>query len=168
MNVAEAAKECKQCLLTKNVSDFTKVFVKNKWYLKTKCKKCTANLETLKRQENPERYKKHQEDFRRKSGMQIKKIFTTKEDQYRNKLANKYKYKKRIKHCRNLWDKELTDLVTKEAHDLRLRRNKITGINWHVDHIIPLNGKLVSGLHVWNNLRVIPARLNMEKGNRGC
>jgi len=40
-----------------------------------------------------------------------------------------------------------------------------TGIVHHVDHEIPLQGRRVSGLHVENNLCVIPAADNIRKYN---
>lgn len=41
-----------------------------------------------------------------------------------------------------------------------------TGRQWHVDHIVPLRSQFVCGLHTVANLRIIPGRDNMLKGNR--
>ncbi|MCX9103993.1 hypothetical protein [Aeromonas veronii] len=64
------------------------------------------------------------------------------------------------------WFGELDEMVVVEAHDLAKQRELETGIKWEVDHIIPLAGRKVSGLHVASNIQVIPMTLNRKKSNR--
>lgn len=52
-----------------------------------------------------------------------------------------------------------------DIYALAKLRSKLTGIEWHVDHTVPLNSDIVCGLHCEANLQVIPAGPNISKGN---
>ena len=62
------------------------------------------------------------------------------------------------------WDPDAHLIVAK--YQLATMLSQASGTPHHVDHIIPLQGKKVSGLHVFSNLRVIPGSDNVKKSNK--
>lgn len=171
-------KLCRICKLTLNYEEF----VKSKAFksgIDTICLKCSREKVKLWRQlgnrdyilERQRRLDRNTEHTRMLESAKRLRHY----DKYlRSPLVLKTKFElnatKRKADAKRLlrnanWDTELTDFVTKEAHHLKALRKSITKFDWHVDHIIPLNGRLVSGLHIWSNLRVIPAIINLRKNN---
>ena len=70
------------------------------------------------------------------------------------KLATpKWLNKDQVQQMKNLY---------KEARSL----SKITNIQHHVDHILPLNNEMLSGLHVPWNLQILIYRDNIQKSNK--
>jgi hypothetical protein len=81
-------------------------------------------------------------------------------------LATKAKHRASKRNRTPIWvDKDHLSLI-KEAYELAILRTKMFNFSWHVDHIIPLNGKIVSGLHVIENIQVISGSENLLKNNK--
>lgn len=79
--------------------------------------------------------------------------------------AIKQRHRAKKKQRLPSWFGELDTLVWGEASRLVKLRRGATGIEWHADHMIPMSAHGASGLHVWNNCQVIPAKLNADKSN---
>lgn len=74
--------------------------------------------------------------------------------------------KMHIKQASPAWLSEFDLFYIKELYHLAQLRTTALGIVYHVDHIVPLRGKNVWGLHVPTNLQLLPAKENISKGNR--
>lgn len=82
----------------------------------------------------------------------------------RNALAKNYKEAKSRRMPKWLAQDHLIAIKCKYSVASMLN---IYGVErWHVDHIVPLRGKDVCGLHVPWNLQVIPAKVNISKGRK--
>ena len=69
-----------------------------------------------------------------------------------------------VKETRNVsWADEYK---IKKFYAMAAWLNEVNGPNtWHVDHIIPLMGEFVSGLHTHDNLQILTANQNIMKSN---
>lgn len=122
---------------------------------------------------HPEYFKEFQQSIKRAGKNWYKENKT-----HRNNLSNKHyinnksmyiaKSAKRRAAKLQRTPKWIKDVFIKEINIIYERAKLIkifTDEEWHVDHIIPLQGKTVSGLHVPWNLQLLPASENLSKGN---
>ena len=119
-------------------------------------------------------YEKHKEQI-------LEKMQVHRDANKTEKRAYFKKYKANNAHKVSAWNAKrraaklhrtpvwLTDddyWMLEQAYELAQMRTKLFGFSWQVDHIIPLQGRFVSGLHVPTNVQVIPGLENARKGNR--
>lgn len=81
-------------------------------------------------------------------------------------VANKAAYRARKTQRAPLWLSSFDKLKIKCIYSVAAMLTRENKEEWQVDHIIPLHGKYVSGLHVPSNLWFIPAKENHLKNNK--
>lgn len=101
------------------------------------------------RLQNPERVKLQAHDWRKNNPGQKNALEATRK-------AKKLK-------ATPIW---ANAIAIRGYYDTAVAMGMLLGEWYHVDHIVPLQGKTVCGLHVEHNLQILPASINAAKGNR--
>jgi 5-methylcytosine-specific restriction endonuclease McrA len=104
------------------------------------------------RAENPEKYRDMEQKYRQANRARMK--------------AKKLRQRDELRSATPRW---LSDEQWEAMNAIYKQRDRITedtGVAHHVDHIIPLRGENVCGLHVPWNLQVLPANDNLKKSNK--
>jgi hypothetical protein len=159
-------KTCKWCNTEKSFDNFYKTKTA-KDGLQSHCKDCHSKYNSKKYYEN------HEENRKRLSNYYHENHEVEKENRrshYRNNkstyLFNYYKREDRLKLATPSW---LTNEMLQEIKLIYKRRQELsesTTIEYHVDHIIPIQGGNVCGLHVPWNLQILTAEENLRKSNK--
>ena len=173
-------KQCSKCNLMLNLDAFYSS-KRHKDCLLSHCKQCESLRSKLKNQNNKDtrlaKSKKYREqnkekcsqiskDWRNRNKQRVASVLRNWAENNKDKVNAKWMKRKTSKIKRTPpW---LTaDHFKKIEHIYFLAKNasKVSGEPYEVDHIIPLQGKTVSGLHVPWNLQVLPKYLNRKKSN---
>lgn len=167
-------KACNKCGFEKPLSDFYKQ-ERCLDGVRSSCKVCVNKRRAKHYQENKELYKTRNSAWRvnnNRSNYYASYRESNKEKIKEYTKANKHLYAKnrairraRVIQRTPIWlnAAELfeIDCVYRYCSSLRA-----VGLNYEVDHILPLAGKSASGLHVPMNLQVIPTSENRKKANK--
>lgn len=79
--------------------------------------------------------------------------------------ANKIKYETKRNSATPKWITDDDMIAMNEIYKEARKLTRKTGIRHEVDHIIPINGENVSGLHVPSNLQILTQAENVSKSN---
>lgn len=172
---------CRLCRVEKPISEY-QAHNAYKDGVSTQCKTCVSAYRKTIRMDNIERDRNYSRKYKAKNRgliLQRSKEYVLANPEKRKATMKAYRQANPEKDLESTRRRQAAALLRtpkwltvndiwmmQEAYKLARLRTKITGISWHVDHVLPLQGKIVSGLHTPYNLQVIPAKQNLEKANK--
>jgi len=140
------------------------------WYEKNP--EARKNHKEAHQERNPQYNKEYMKEYMKRD--YAKKARNKRRREYRKLYPEKTRHSERVGETRRraAHRRAVPSWLSEEQKDYisklyRFRRNVsgVVGREYHVDHIIPLRGKNICGLHVPWNLKIIPAKENLVKGN---
>lgn len=173
-------KTCIKCSETKDMFSFHKKKGSADGY-RNVCKVCRQGEHVERYSESKDVWNKRAVEWRKANPEVVKQIdkkYREANKEKRNQQCSEWKrenkghvnYLNSTRYASKLqrtpsWLTEHDLLHIKCLYQVAAMRSRESGQEWQVDHIIPLNGETVSGLHVPSNLQVIPAIDNLRKSN---
>lgn len=160
-------KVCRVCNLEKSLSEFPVRKQKGrKDYYRTECKSCVSEYQKSYQQENSGTIKERRREYSKRTS----KKNVARASKWKKNNPDKVNFYTAARRAAKL--NATPNWLTQEHHDqIKLiyahakECELLTGDKYHVDHIVPLQGENVSGLHVPWNLQVLPADINIKKSN---
>ena len=159
-------KVCSTCKEEKPLSAFYKDRSR-KDGLRGACKTCLSKQFAEYYQKNRAAYIEYSRNYHQENRdviLETKKIWKKTNSELVNAINASRRARKKQAQPAWLTEEHINQIKAIYKHSKRMK--KLTGILHHVDHIVPLKGKNVCGLHVPWNLQVIPAKHNFKKNNR--
>lgn len=161
-----ASKTCTKCGTQKSLFDFHKRASANDGH-SYMCKSCRSAQDKAhfarERERIVERQKKYNDANRERINENQKERnrvhYQNNKAQYRARLSVRHKVERKAKPS---WADSKAMAGFYELAQLFKR----AGLNLHVDHIVPLQGKNVCGLHWEGNMQLLLASKNVSKGNK--
>lgn len=175
-------KRCAKCGVVKPFSDFSKAKKGDRFGLRSRCKPCRSAQNLLWNQKNSERVADALKAWRENNADHV--IAYRKEWYNKNteKISERFSRWRKSNLSRRTaaqsarraaqmqatpsWLSVIEVAQIEEFYEICACVTMQTGVQHHVDHIVPLKGDGVRGLHVPWNLQIITAKENSSKKNR--
>jgi hypothetical protein len=158
---------CRVCNTEKPITEF----VKNGNYYRHDCKACRAAEKVAFKAEHPEK-NQEQKNARARRYYGRNPAARRAKEARRHAAHPEKRTARNATHRANKLQRTPPWLTAEHRSDIRriygaaADLSATTGEAYQVDHIVPLRGEKVSGLHVPWNLQVLIASENLAKGNR--
>ena len=174
-------KTCSKC----NEDKSEESFYKKKGYkngLSSSCKACEKAYHADRYEDNKDHITKRNAEWARNNPEKkaaISKASGIRNREKRNQQARAFKKRNKaqvnasnafrrasVREATPPWLDDCHKQEIKALYVLSQKFERLFGLKYHVDHIVPLNGETVCGLHVPWNLQILESKMNLKKSNR--